>query len=117
MDNRFKAARMRKGITQKEAAITLGVSVQAVSYWETGARMPSKKTLSELADLYGVTVDYLIGREEERDKQKAKESLSRQFGREQEPLIENMLDRLERLTPEQLDQLERYIRFLEQEGK
>lgn len=39
------------------------------------------------------------------------------LGHEQEDLIENMLDRMERLTPEQPDQLERYMRFLEQERK
>lgn len=60
--NPYKQSRENAGLTQKEAAISLGVSVQAVSYWETGSRLPSIEKLIQMADLYHVSTDYLLGR-------------------------------------------------------
>lgn len=60
--NPYKQSRENAGLTQKEAAISLGVSVQAVSYWETGSRLPSIEKLIQMADLYNVSTDYLLGR-------------------------------------------------------
>lgn len=62
MEQKFKACREACGMTQKEVAIALSVSVQAVSYWETGERVPSPEKLIQLADLYRVTIDALFGR-------------------------------------------------------
>ena len=59
---RFKESREQAGLTQKEAAISLDVSVQAVSYWETGARMPALDKVLQMCDLYKVSSDYLLGR-------------------------------------------------------
>lgn len=59
---RFKESREKAGFTQKEAAISLDVSVQAVSYWETGSRMPSVDKILQMCDLYNVSADYLLGR-------------------------------------------------------
>lgn len=61
--NPYKTARELKGFTQKEVALILKISVQAVSYWEVGERKPSYPVLLRLADLYGTTTDYLLGRE------------------------------------------------------
>lgn len=58
----FKECRERAGLTQKEAAISLDVSIQAVSYWETGSRVPSVEKILQMCDLYNVTADYLLGR-------------------------------------------------------
>lgn len=60
--NQFKRCRELSGFTQKQVAITLKISVQAVSYWESGERMPGYQTLLRLADLYRVTTDELLGR-------------------------------------------------------
>lgn len=60
--NPYKKSRENAGLTQKEAAISLGVSVQAVSYWENGSRLPSIEKLIQMADLYNVSTDYLLGR-------------------------------------------------------
>ena len=60
--NSFKVCRERRGMTQKEVAIELKMSIQAISYWETGERMPSYDKLLLLADLYETTTDELLGR-------------------------------------------------------
>lgn len=58
-------ARKRKelGMTQEQLAGALGISYQAVSKWENELSSPDISTLPLLADLFGVTVDELFGRE------------------------------------------------------
>lgn len=62
--NRFKSARESAGISQKSAAISVGVQPPSMSDWESGRSNPTSDKLVKLADLYGVTVDYLLGRDE-----------------------------------------------------
>lgn len=57
---RLAAARKNCNKTQAEVADHLGVSFQAVSLWERGESTPEIDRLSELADLYGVTTDWLL---------------------------------------------------------
>lgn len=56
-------ARLRKAqnMTQPELADRMGISFQAVSNWERGASMPDIGKLPELAEIFGVTVDELLG--------------------------------------------------------
>jgi transcriptional regulator with XRE-family HTH domain len=62
---RFARLRKEKGLTQESLAKTLGVSSQAVSKWETDASMPDIALLSPLSDALGVSIDELLGKEEE----------------------------------------------------
>ena len=57
--------RLRKehGMTQDQLANALGITFQAVSKWENGVSSPDISTLPLLADLFGVTVDQLLGRD------------------------------------------------------
>ena len=57
--------RLRKehGMTQEQLANALGITFQAVSKWENGMSSPDLSTLPLLADLFGVSVDALLGRE------------------------------------------------------
>ena len=63
----IKEIRVRKNLTQLQVANALGVSSVVYSRYETGNRQPSVDTLIRLADLFGVTVDYLLGRQEVED--------------------------------------------------
>ena len=60
----IKDIRIRKGLTQAEVAAAIGVSSVVYSRYETGSRQPSVDTLVQMADLFGVTVDYLLGRQD-----------------------------------------------------
>ncbi len=57
-------ARLRKArnMTQFELADALGISFQAVSNWERGASMPDISKFPDLADLFGVTIDEILGK-------------------------------------------------------
>ena len=51
-----------RGIYQKELAAILKVSVGTVSNYENNIHFPDQEALLQLADYFGVTVDYLLGR-------------------------------------------------------
>ena len=63
----IKEIRVRKNLTQLQVANALGVSSVVYSRYETGNRQRSVDALIRLADLFGVTVDYLLGRQEVED--------------------------------------------------
>lgn len=58
---RLKQLRIDNKLTQKELADKLNVSQNAIFNWENGKREPSIDTLKEIAGIYGVSLDYLMG--------------------------------------------------------
>ena len=63
----IKDIRLRKGLTQSDVAAALGVSSVVYSRYETGKRQPSIDMLIQMADIFGVTVDFLLGRQDIED--------------------------------------------------
>lgn len=66
---RLKELRESKGMTQRDFAAEFGVSKGTVGMWESGAREP--RTIDEInriANYFGVSTDYLLGRTEEKEK-------------------------------------------------
>ena len=61
--NNLKAVRKSKGLTQSDVAKFIGISQNNYSYWENGKVKIDNATLLKLADFFGVSVDYLLGRE------------------------------------------------------
>ena len=57
----IKKYRKAMGLTQEELAEVFGVTVGAVSKWESGSTIPDIITLTELADFFDVSVDALLG--------------------------------------------------------
>lgn len=55
--------RERFGLRQVDVAEKIGISKQAYGLYETDKRQASYETLCKLADFFGVSVDYLLGRE------------------------------------------------------
>lgn len=53
--------RKAMGITQESLADKLGITFQAVSKWETGQTIPDTMLLPEIAKIFGVSVDKLMG--------------------------------------------------------
>ena len=60
--DRLKDLRSENGISQAQLAKMLGVSYGIVCYWETDRSEPTAPNLVKIADFFGVTVDYLLGR-------------------------------------------------------
>ena len=59
--------RKEKGITQKQAAEQLGVSQALLSHYEKGIRECGLDFVVRVADFYGVSCDYLLGRSPDRN--------------------------------------------------
>lgn len=55
--------RKAKNLTQQQIADSLGVSVAAVSKWESASAYPDIELLPKIANLFDVSVDYLLGYE------------------------------------------------------
>ncbi len=59
----LKQLREQQKLTKKQVAVSIGITERAYIAYEYGERDVSTLTLSKLADFYGVTTDYLLGRE------------------------------------------------------
>ena len=59
---RLKQLRRDNGMLQADLAEHFKVSKSAVSGWEVGRNQPNYDSLIEMSILFGVSVDYLIGR-------------------------------------------------------
>jgi transcriptional regulator with XRE-family HTH domain len=59
---RLATLRKEAGLTQKELADKLGVSRGTIGMYEIGQRDPDTETLQKLSDIFGVSVDYLLGK-------------------------------------------------------
>ena len=57
----LRELREKKGWTQEKVAREVGLSPKTISFYETGFREPSRKTLIDLAKIFDVSVDRLIG--------------------------------------------------------
>lgn len=66
MELRLTQLRLEKGWTQERVARFIDVSNFAYISWETEARVPTLRNLVKLADLYNVSIDYLVGRSSKR---------------------------------------------------
>ena len=62
----IKELRNEKKQTQKDMAELLGIKLRAYQYYESGTHYPEVPNLIKLADYFGVSTDYLLGRSDSR---------------------------------------------------
>jgi len=86
MHQRLRELREKASLSQTDVAKYLKITRQAYNHYETGKRTPDPKAISELAMLFGVTTDYLLGREPLDTKKDSPPS------KEDEPSVEDPLD-------------------------
>lgn len=61
--NNIRLLRERNNMSMTELARRVGVQHPAVYKWEHGKSDPSMETARKLADVFGVSLDYLMGRD------------------------------------------------------
>jgi transcriptional regulator with XRE-family HTH domain len=59
---RLKRLREEKELSQQELAKLFSLSQSTIAYYELDKKQPSQKTLQRLAEFFGCTVDYILGR-------------------------------------------------------
>ena len=59
---RIRMLRKENNLKQEEAAKLLGLSISSYCRYERGEREPDASVLWRMADLFGVSIDYLVGR-------------------------------------------------------
>lgn len=60
---RIKELRLAHNMTGYELGLKLNITRNAVSQWETNKRVPTSIMLTQIAKLFNVTTDYLLGRD------------------------------------------------------
>lgn len=64
---RLSNLRNEKGLTQKELAEIFGTTERNIRFYEGGDRHPSFDGLIAIAEYFGVSIDYLVGRTDKRE--------------------------------------------------
>lgn len=109
MDNNTISARLRelrtiKGVSQDTVAESCEISRVGLARYETGQRVPVVKIASRLAEYYGVSVEYLLGKDSSEPQEKAPTLDDARA--EAKMLLENMDD-------EQYQAALQYLKFLQ----
>ncbi|MGN0796225.1 MAG: helix-turn-helix domain-containing protein [Christensenellales bacterium] len=108
--NKLKELRKEKNLLQKDIAKELNIKNTTYSNWEVGVSEPDIQSLTRLADFFGCSIDYLVGREDE----DGAFIISGNTLSEDEA---QLLDKLRQLNPLKKEIAYRYIDFLLEEQK
>lgn len=96
MKTKLRELRNAERLTLKDVSSTLNIRFQALSLYEKGECEPSLDVLCRLADFYGVSIDYILCRDN-------KEVTPRIYT--EDPTLKAILDIYDRLSPVQRGQL------------
>lgn len=69
--------RKKNNYTQEELAGIIGVSRQAISKWESGMANPDIEKLIKLSELYGCSIDYIVGNDNKIDENRTNDELNK----------------------------------------
>ena len=102
----FKISELRKqqNVTQMELADRMGISFQAVSNWERGNSMPDISKLPELAQIFNVTIDEILGEKSGLIESAAKDKLG-EYLEDNTVTLKELADSAPILKPGQVDQI------------
>ena len=67
MQYNLRKLRKEKGLSQIAVQMQTGIEQALISKYENGERVPPTETLMQLADFYGVSMDYIMGRTDRKE--------------------------------------------------
>lgn len=112
--NRIKQLRAEKKYSQQQLADRIKVARSTIAMWETGGSEPDNTTLLQLADIFGVSTDYLLGKTDEK-KADTSEDVSAEFLASLSPETQKIYALIQQLNdlPEQTRrEAMNYIRYV-----
>ena len=113
---KLKELRLEKKINQAELGEIIGISPSTVGMYERDQRFPDKDILSKIADYFEVSVDYLLGRTDERNITKEKPKLDPSI----KTIAAHRIGPIEDLDDEAIEKINEYIemmRLMQQQNK
>ncbi len=75
LPERIKYLREENGLSQRELSEKLAVSKASISWYESGSRIPSVEKLIQLAQIFQVSIDFLLGYEYQNDGQRKNDEM------------------------------------------
>ena len=100
----FSALCKEKKVSCKRATLEMGLSNSIAAKWKRTGATPNGETLSKIADYFNVSIEYLLGTENEKSPTPE--------GAELTDLEKDILERMSRLTPEDRVRVDAYIQGL-----
>lgn len=104
---RIAAIRKELKLSQEKFGELAGVSQRTVAFWESGQRMPSHAVISALADRLDLSVDFLLGRTDD------KNSIKKQPAVDDGRLADELIARIRTLPVPALSRLSDFLEGLE----
>ena len=104
--DRIAAIRKSMKISQEKLGELVDVSQRTVAFWESGERTPSHSRIADLADRLDVSVDYLLGRTDEKNNKK-------QPAVQNSELLDDIISRVQALPEPALSRLADFLDGLE----
>ena len=102
---KIKELRIKNNMSQVDLSRKLKYSRTLVSKWEKGEREPNVATLIEIAKLFNVSVDYLVGNNYE-TKETGQEKIINEVLTEEQQIL---LDKIKTLDNIQFQQVETFV--------
>lgn len=113
---RFKEERKNKGLTQEQLAKEFFLNKSSISRYEKGTQMPEMVMLQKFAEYFDVSVDYLLGRTDERNLNKETPKLDPGI----KTIAAHRINPYEDISEEGINKINEYIemiRIMEQNKK
>jgi HTH-type transcriptional regulator, competence development regulator len=119
LGSNIKKLRESENISQKDFAQKIGISNVVLSRYEKDERKPDYDMLKKIADYFEVSIDFLLGREENRktneDTLEEVNKLVKEYGIEQFGFFD--IDKWKNLSPEDVEEIKRHFEWVSQKAK
>lgn len=109
MKEQLQQLRRSRGLTQEEAAAAFDVKLSSYQKYERDVNSPTYETLIKIADYYGVTTDYLLGRDTGEAETLEKLAGEYRLSALEEKILNNYLSLPEKLRGDLMEFLERSV--------
>ena len=114
--NRIKELRLSLDLTQAELAQKIGFNQTAIGKYERNELEPSVSTLIKLADIFNVSTDYLLGREDDFGNVTIIGQTERPLAREERAVVELFRKLPDDLKKRATAYLEKLVELAEEDG-
>ena len=111
LSDRIKELRLKKGYNMRQMATALNLPYTTYVNYEKGEREPNSETIVLMSKYFGVTSDYILGRDDTTTQKKPVSDSSE--ADLEEKMVKQLADKLVKLDDARLKELDDYLSYLE----